>query len=110
MIGGRTTSMAMIAAGVAIDWRRRFQDYPSYVLDEVTFKIGGLFVDLHDVYVLTEPTGLPADFSGNLGRSGCGQLSSHTPAFRNMTLSVDARQIVSGKKARGPATQIPGRS
>jgi hypothetical protein len=76
----------------------------SYVLPEVTLNIGGRGVELHDVYVLTESTGLPAEFAGNLGQSAVGLLSSYTLDFRNMTLSVDARSTTSKNKAsHGPA-------
>jgi Aspartyl protease len=76
----------------------------SYVLPDVTFNIGGGGVELHDVYVLTEPTGLPAEFSGNLGQSAVGLFSSYTLDFRTMTLSVDARSsIATNKASRGPA-------
>jgi Aspartyl protease len=76
----------------------------SYVLHDATFNIGGRGVELHDVYVLTEPTGLPAEFAGNLGQSAVGLLSSYTLDFRNMTLSVDARSTTSRNKASsGPA-------
>ena len=66
---------------------------PVYVLHDVTLKIGGGSLELPDVYVLTEPTGVPAEFSGNLGQSGVGLLSSYTLDFSNMTLSTDARSI-----------------
>jgi hypothetical protein len=76
----------------------------SYVLPDVTFNIGGRGVQLHDVYVLTEPTGVPTEFSGNLGQSSIGLLSSYTLDFRNMTLSVDAGSTTSRNTAsRGPA-------
>jgi Aspartyl protease len=76
----------------------------AYVLPDVTFKIGGGYVELHDIYVLTEPTGLPAEFSGNLGQSSVGLLSSYTLDFRNMTLSADARSTTGRNKAsRGRA-------
>jgi hypothetical protein len=64
-----------------------------YVLHDVTLKIGGGSVELPDLCVLTEPTGVPAEFSGNLGQSGVGLLSSYTLDFSNMTLSTDARSI-----------------
>jgi hypothetical protein len=76
----------------------------SYVLPDVTFTIGGESVELQDVYVLTEPTGLSTEFAGNLGQSAVGLLSSYTLDFRNMTLSVDARSTTSRNKAsRRPA-------
>jgi hypothetical protein len=71
----------------------------SYVLPDVTLNIGGRGVELQDVYVLTESTGLPAEFAGNLGQSAVGLLSSYTLDFRNMTLSVDARSTTSKNKA-----------
>jgi len=71
----------------------------SYLLPDVTLNIGGRGVELHDVYVLTESTGLPAEFAGNLGQSAVGLLSSYTLDFRNMTLSVDARSTTSKNKA-----------
>jgi hypothetical protein len=71
-----------------------------YVLHDSTFNIGGRGVELHDVYVLTEPTGLPAEFAGNLGESAVGLLSSYTLDFRNMTLTVDAS--VSGRNKASP--------
>jgi hypothetical protein len=74
----------------------------SYVLHDVIFNLGGRGVELHDVYVLTEPTGLPTEFAGNLGQSAIGLLSSYTLDFRNMTLSVDAS--ASGKKKASPGT------
>jgi hypothetical protein len=70
----------------------------AYVLPDVTFKIGAESVDLQDVYVLTENTGVPAEFAGNLGQSGVGLLSSYTLDFRNMTLSTDARSTAGMNK------------
>jgi hypothetical protein len=76
----------------------------SYVLHDATFNIGGRGVALHDVYVLTEPTGLRAEFAGNLGESAVGLLSSYTLDFHNMTLSVDARSTTNRyKTSRGEA-------
>jgi hypothetical protein len=71
----------------------------TYLLHDATFKIGGESVELHDLYVLTEPTGLPGEFSGNLGQSAVGLLSSYTLDFHNMTLSVGARSTTAGNKA-----------
>ena len=76
----------------------------SYILPDVTLNIGGRGVELHDVCVLTEPTGVPAEFSGNLGQSAVGLFSSYTLDFRNMTVSVDARAATTGsQKSRGTA-------
>jgi hypothetical protein len=71
-----------------------------YVLHDATFNIGGRGVELHDVYVLTELTGLPTEFGGNLGESAVGLLSSYTLDFRNMTLTVDAS--ASGRTKESP--------
>ena len=76
----------------------------SHILPDVTFTIGGVGVELHDVPVLTEPTGVPSEFSGNLGQSAVGLLSSYTLDFRNMTLTVNPRSTTSRNRAsRGPA-------
>jgi predicted aspartyl protease len=74
-----------------------------HVLNDVNITLGGASAELHDVAVLTEPTGLPAEFSGNLGQSTLGMLSDYTIDFRNMTFSVHVRSNAARSK---PATKL----
>jgi hypothetical protein len=68
---------------------------PAYLQRSVPFKMGGACVVLNDLIVLTEPTGLPDEFSGNIGQSLVGLLRSYTLDFRTMTLGAEAQ--VTGK-------------
>ena len=68
---------------------------PAYLQRGVPFKMGGACVVLNNLIVLTEPTGLPDEFSGNIGQSLVGLLRSYTLDFRTMTLGAEAQ--VTGK-------------
>ena len=70
----------------------------TYVLDDINIKLGGANAELHDLDVLTEPTGLPAEFAGNLGQSTLGVLSDYTIDFRNMTFIVHVRSNAASNK------------
>jgi hypothetical protein len=70
----------------------------TYVLDDINIKLGGANAELHDLDVLTEPTGLPAAFAGNLGQSTLGVLSDYTIDFRNMTFIVHVRSNAASNK------------
>jgi hypothetical protein len=60
----------------------------TYVLHNVPLRMGGGCVALRDLAVLTEPTGLPDEFSGNVGQSVVGLFRSYTLDFHTMTFSV----------------------
>jgi Aspartyl protease len=62
---------------------------PTYVLHNLSLRIGGTCVALKDLDVLTKPTGLPNEFSGNVGQSVVGLFRSYTLDFHTMTFSAD---------------------
>src|SRR5260370_34281455 len=64
---------------------------PAYLQHNVRFRMGGACVVLNNLVVLTGPTGLPDEFSGNVGQSLVGLLRSYTLDFRKMTLSAEAQ-------------------
>jgi hypothetical protein len=64
---------------------------PAYLQRNVPFRMGGACVVLNNLIVLTEPTGLPDEFSGNIGQSLVGSFPSYTLDFRRMTLTAEAQ-------------------
>ena len=69
---------------------------PAYVQPNVRFKMGGACVVLKNLVVLTEPTGLPDELSGNVGQSIVGLFPSYTIDFQTMTLSAED-QVMTGQ-------------
>jgi len=67
---------------------------PAYLQHNVRFRIGGACVVLNNLIVLTVPTGVPAEFSGNVGQSLVGLFRSYTLDFRSMTLSAEDQAAI----------------
>jgi hypothetical protein len=64
---------------------------PAYLQRNVRFGMGVACVVLDNLIVLTEPTGLPDEFWGNVGQSTLRLFASYTLDFRTMTLSAEGR-------------------
>jgi predicted aspartyl protease len=75
---------------------------PAYLQRNVRFGMGGACVLLDNLIVLTEPTGLPDEFWGNVGQSTVGLFGSYTLDFRTMTLSAEG-QVMPSKDIYGCA-------
>jgi hypothetical protein len=77
---------------------------PAYLQHDVRFRMGGACVVLNNLVVLTEPTGLPDDFWGNVGQGTVRLFGSYTLDFRTMTLSAEG-QVMTGKDIYGCAVR-----
>src|SRR3984893_5089388 len=78
---------------------------PAYLQHNVRFRMGGACVVLNNLVVLTEPTGLPDDFWGNVGQGTVRLFGSYTLDFRTMTLSAEG-QVMTGKDIYGCAVRL----
>jgi predicted aspartyl protease len=61
---------------------------PAYMLHGVVAKLGGECTTIEDVQVLTEPTGLPDEFYGNVGQNSLNTFTSFTLDFNAMQFST----------------------
>ena len=71
----------------------------TFVLHNVPLRMGGACVALSDLDVLTEPTGLPDEFSGNVGQSVVGLFREYTLDFHTMTFTAKPSQTDRGRCA-----------
>ena len=61
---------------------------PAYVAHDLAAKVAGQCARLKDVQVLTQSTGLPDEFYGNVGQNALSQFSSFTLDFNSMNLTA----------------------
>jgi predicted aspartyl protease len=86
---GEWTTLELQGAGGAIV-------SPAYVLRSVVAKLGGGCAKVENLPLLTEPTGLPDEFYGNLGESALTSFSSFTLDFNVMHFSVSGGDCSAG--------------
>jgi Aspartyl protease len=72
----------------------------AYLLHGASLAVGGSCLLLDNVAVLTEPSGVPDEFSGNVGQNVLGEFRAYTIDFRSMTLTVEDPGEVSGGAAK----------
>lgn len=61
---------------------------PAYILGDAVARLGEECTKVGDIQVLTEPTGAPDEFYGNVGQSAVSSFSSFTLDFKAMQFSV----------------------
>ena len=65
---------------------------PAFILHTVQATLGGGCAGIENVPVLTEPTGVPDEFYGNIGQSALKSFASFTIDFITMSFSVSKRK------------------
>ena len=73
-------------------WSRWNPGVPRFILHTVQATLGGGCAGMENVPVLTEPTGVPDEFYGNIGQSALKSFSSFTIDFITMSFSVSGRK------------------